>query len=209
MERNADSVVKDLTKNAFRSFSDAYRTSDQAKQAITALSKLQGIGPATASLLLSVFDPVTAPFFSDELFRWCFLEDAKGKAWDRDIKYNAKEYLELYSRVQDFTQRFKDNFQRDISAVEVEKVAYVLGKTAVTGSSTTNSKKRKAEIESNDTIRKVPAAKPRSNRAKTTSRAPSNVSNTNKVSMKGQLPQAAATNITTAAANRSKRTKKS
>ena len=147
MQRNAESAVKELTSDTFKSFSKGDKSLDQAKQAINSLAKLQGIGPATASLLLSVFDPDSVPFFSDELFRWAFLEDGKGKAWDREIKYNIKEFLELYSKVQDFRARFKKQFDQDVAAVQMEKLAYVLGKTQATRNTAANGKKRKAEVD--------------------------------------------------------------
>lgn len=89
---------------------------------LTILSKLRGIGPATAALLLSTSDPKSLPFFSDELFRWAFWEDKTGARWDRKIKYSVKEYRELKIKVDEL----RDRIGRD--AIQVEKVAYVLGK---------------------------------------------------------------------------------
>lgn len=62
------------------------------------------------------------------MFRWCFFQEGKGKGWDREIKYNKKEYLQLFEKVQELRQRFQAEYQRDIAAVEIEKVAYVLGR---------------------------------------------------------------------------------
>ena len=120
------------------------------------MTKLKGIGPATASLLLSVYEPHTAPFFSDELFRWCFFEEGKGKGWDREIKYNLKEYLDLYGKVQELRERFKKDYRRGISAVEIEKVAYVLGKQATGGSSTqanSRGQKRKTDDDGDEVVK--------------------------------------------------------
>ena len=138
--------MRDQTRDGFKAF--AGKSSKHAKEALNILIKLRGIGPATASLLLSVFDPDTAPFFSDELFRWCFFEDGKGHGWDRDIKYNVKEYLELFDKVQQFRERFIKQSKREVAAVEMEKVAYVLGKLAAAGVSTASAAgtKRKAEV---------------------------------------------------------------
>jgi hypothetical protein len=86
------------------------------------LVKLKGIGPATAALLLSTSNPEELPFFSDELFRWAFWEDAPGSRWDRKIKYSLKEYRDLVTRVDELRARTGK------SALEAEKVAYVLGK---------------------------------------------------------------------------------
>jgi hypothetical protein len=84
--------------------------------------KLKGIGPATAALLLSTYEPEELPFFSDELFRWAFWKDAPGSRWDRKIKYSLKEYRDLVARVDELRDRLGKG------ALEAEKVAYVLGK---------------------------------------------------------------------------------
>lgn len=106
--------------------------------ALTTLTKLKGIGPATASLLLSTGDPDKVPFFSDELFRWAFWEDKFGCRWDRKIKYSAKEYRELVAKLTDFRQ----HFEKKVSAIDIEKVAYVLGKRA-TDLSSSNDREEK------------------------------------------------------------------
>lgn len=104
----------------------------ESATALTQLCKLKGVGPATASLLLSVYDPVHAPFFSDELFRWICWDEKAG--WDRKIKYDAKEYRMLCEGVQVLVERFGSRVEgadgKEVQAVELEKVAYVLGKSA-------------------------------------------------------------------------------
>ena len=125
MQQNQEESVQDTTIDGFKAFSGS---GDAAKSSLNHLTKLKGIGPATASLFLSTYAPDTAPFFSDELFRWCFFEKGAGKGWDRDIKYNVKEYLALFEKVQEFKGRFRNEHHREITAVDIEKVAYVLGK---------------------------------------------------------------------------------
>ena len=131
VQQNSEADVQSITGEGFETYIRGFRTfdvtNDFVKQSLAILTRLKGIGPATASLLLSVCDPVTAPFFSDELFRWCLFQDGKGNGWDRGIKYNVKEYLELFDQVLSFSRRFMDNFQADVTADDVEKVAYVLG----------------------------------------------------------------------------------
>jgi hypothetical protein len=83
---------------------------------------LKGIGPATAALLLSTNNPEELPFFSDELFRWAFWDDVSGSRWDRKIKYSLKEYRDLVVRVDGLRERIGKG------ALDIEKVAYVLGK---------------------------------------------------------------------------------
>lgn len=100
-------------------------SADHWNDGLTILSKLKGIGPATAALLLSTKDPKTLPFFSDELFRWAFWENKAGARWDRKIKYSPKEYRELKAKVDELRGRIGRG------AIEAEKVAYVLGKREV------------------------------------------------------------------------------
>lgn len=97
--------------------------------ALDKLTELKGIGPASASLLLSVCDPDSVPFFSDEAFHWVmagvdFAGNPGGKNWDRKIKYNRKEYGEYIKRVRGLMKRLGG----DIKAVDVERVGWVLGR---------------------------------------------------------------------------------
>ncbi|KAF2223559.1 hypothetical protein BDZ85DRAFT_111184 [Elsinoe ampelina] len=92
--------------------------------ALKQLTSLSGIGPATASLLLSTVFPDELLFFSDELFRWVTWDDEKGgTGWDRKIGYTVKEYELLIGRVAEIRQRL------GVAARDIECVAYVLGKT--------------------------------------------------------------------------------
>ncbi|KAK5171247.1 uncharacterized protein LTR77_004391 [Saxophila tyrrhenica] len=132
VQQNDEELVLDITRHAFMAYAVvpkgeiSTKGTAAVKAALGWLTKLRGIGPATASLILSAGDPEDAPFFSDELFRWCMCEDAAETRKRRDIKYNVKEYLELFDRVQVLRHRFRTDFDRKVTAVEVEKVAYVL-----------------------------------------------------------------------------------
>ena len=97
---------------------------------MTALSKLKGIGPATASLLLSCYDPVNVPFFSDELYRYLHWEETRAKGWDRKIGYTMKEYKTLYDRLQPLRERLQKEGGQEVKAVDVEKMAYAMCKRA-------------------------------------------------------------------------------
>jgi hypothetical protein len=88
---------------------------------IQTLCLLRGIGPATASLLLSVHDPDSVLFFSDEAFWWLCCDGRRGER----IKYTPKEYQVLLSEASKVTGRL------GVGATEVEKVAYVLMKRGV------------------------------------------------------------------------------
>ncbi|KAK8122415.1 hypothetical protein PG984_011085 [Apiospora sp. TS-2023a] len=93
----------------------AYWKAPDASKALDGITKLKGIGPATASLLLSVHDPGRVIFFSDEAYYW-LCHDAKACP----IKYNAKEYRDLNSAAQKLAERL------GVSAIDIEKVAFVV-----------------------------------------------------------------------------------
>ncbi|KAK6196572.1 hypothetical protein LQW54_011405 [Pestalotiopsis sp. IQ-011] len=108
---NDEETVAETIKEAM----DAYWEDQDASAALAAISKLKGIGPATASLLLSVHDPDRVIFFSDEAFWWLCCEGKK-----EPIKYNPKEYQGLNRAAQALVKRL------EMSATDVEKVAYVI-----------------------------------------------------------------------------------
>ncbi|MBE3041019.1 hypothetical protein IMZ48_00205 [Candidatus Bathyarchaeota archaeon] len=94
---------------------EAYRDTSDTAAAVDALAKLRGIGPATASLLLSVHDSERVLFFSDEAFYWLCCGGKKDA-----IKYNKKEYAALRERAGELIERL------GVRAVDLEKVAYVV-----------------------------------------------------------------------------------
>lgn len=120
VKSNPVDVIKSTTESAFSSLD----TDKDPLRALKQLTALRGIGPATASLLLSVYQPDVIPFFSDELFRWTHWGgDAKaGVGWERKIKYNVKEYEGLLNRVEKLRKRLS------VGATDAEKVAFVLGR---------------------------------------------------------------------------------
>lgn len=108
---NDQAFVRNMAETAL----DIYSKSSDTSAAVDALTKLKGIGPATASLLLAVHDPQNIIFFADEAFYWLC---SHGK---RDhIKYNAKEYKELHENSQKLARRL------GVKAIDIERVAYVL-----------------------------------------------------------------------------------
>ena len=110
---NDPSSAKDVIEKAIKT----YRDKSDISEALDALCKLRGIGPATASLLLSVHDPENALFFSDEAFWWLCCDGKKDA-----IKYNAKAYKALNLKAKELMNRL------GVKATDVEKVAYVLMK---------------------------------------------------------------------------------
>ncbi|KAH0597858.1 hypothetical protein MHUMG1_04230 [Metarhizium humberi] len=97
-----------------------YRTSPSthAQAALDALTKLKGVGPATASLLLNVHDPENVVFFSDEAYYWL----CRGGNKDAPIRYTPSEYAQLRQRAGELARRL------GVGMVDVEKVSYVVVK---------------------------------------------------------------------------------
>ncbi|KAM3565143.1 hypothetical protein ARSEF4850_001516 [Beauveria asiatica] len=140
--------------------------------ALTGLSKLRGIGPATASLLLSVHDPTRVIFFSDEAFYWLCGDGKVTK-----LKYSNIEYEMLRRNMESLVQRLR------VSATEVEKVAYVLLKrdgpesgesdekaeAAPKTAKAAKDKKSKKTSETETTAKTAKTAKAIENKAKTIS----------------------------------------
>ncbi|KAF7978601.1 hypothetical protein HWV62_45330 [Athelia sp. TMB] len=132
---NSSDQIKSTTSRAFQLLSAADTAQTTTMPALTELITLKGIGPASASLLLSVYAPEEVPFFSDEAFRWVmFDEPASGKGgrgWDRGIKYDKKEYEAYSVRVKEIVERLRagngENEESMIGAKEVEMVGWVLG----------------------------------------------------------------------------------
>ena len=113
-------VTSNDPKTAQTTISEAmtfYQDTPNIPKTLDILCKLRGIGPATASLLLSVHDPEQVIFFSDEAFYWLCSGGEKAP-----IKYNAKEYEALRREADTLVKRI------GVSATDVEKVAYVVMK---------------------------------------------------------------------------------
>lgn len=89
--------------------------SSSNKDTLGVLTQLRGVGPATASLLLSVLDPQGAIFFSDEAYWWLCCGGRRDA-----IRYTPKEYDALCARA-----RALGDTLRGVAMVDVEKAAYV------------------------------------------------------------------------------------
>ncbi|KAK4229740.1 hypothetical protein QBC38DRAFT_508011 [Podospora fimiseda] len=108
---NDAKTVKNTVDEAVKYFRDKADVSG----ALDILTRLKGIGPATASLLLAVHDADNVIFFADEAFHWLCCGGSKGP-----IKYNQKEYAALNEKSQVLAKRL------GVKAVDVERVAFVL-----------------------------------------------------------------------------------
>lgn len=150
--------VREITESAFAIYEAD--NNDHAK-AITALTELKGVGPATASLLLSIYDPIKVPFFSDELYRYLHFEDIESKGWDRKIRYTMKEYKELFSKMQTLRSRLEKESKQQVSAIDIEKLAYVLGKEAASSTKPTSSTKPPSKRSNLETLEGIPPPPPK------------------------------------------------
>ncbi|KAF2719539.1 hypothetical protein K431DRAFT_286668 [Polychaeton citri CBS 116435] len=134
IQRNSPANVESTSENAFVIYDDPKQDSVHAFEK---LQSLKGVGPATASLVLSVYDPENVPFFSDELYRWCFWYAGKGTGWDRRISYSWKQYSDFQYQTEQWLERLrKQHSQGDagdekkkIGCIELELAAFVLAKT--------------------------------------------------------------------------------
>lgn len=117
VRKNDASAVKEQTSTAFEKLGSPSSSPPNPTliAALDMVCKLTGIGPATGTLILNVFDPKHIPFFQDEMFLW-FFPDLKGAK----LKYTQKEYLQLFDAASPVLKKL------GVQAVELEKVAYVL-----------------------------------------------------------------------------------
>lgn len=147
---NSDETVEETSRSAFALYAE---NTEAWEAAVSMLAKgLRGVGPATASLLLNVYDDIKVPFFSDELFRWTMYEEGKGKGWDRAIKYTIVEYREMFSRVMGLRLRLNEEQEgREVKSSEVEMVAYVLGRKKI-GEESTATTSKKADTDDVDGV---------------------------------------------------------
>ncbi|EXC22415.1 hypothetical protein L484_007085 [Morus notabilis] len=79
-----EDLVKSASRKAFKSLPDI-------SKAVSELTVLKGVGPATASAILAAYAPDLAPFMSDEA-----MEAALGNSKD----YTAKQYLLFANKLQ-------------------------------------------------------------------------------------------------------------
>ncbi|RFU34817.1 hypothetical protein B7463_g1567, partial [Scytalidium lignicola] len=116
-------VASNTNELVKQTLTDAFALYDQPPTKPSAVVKklsasLKGIGPATASLLLSVYDPTKIVFFSDEAYRWLCAGGNKAA----EIKYNFREIDDLFEKSRALMERLQ------MPALDIERVAYVLMK---------------------------------------------------------------------------------
>ncbi|KAF8860105.1 hypothetical protein BDZ45DRAFT_567692, partial [Acephala macrosclerotiorum] len=109
---NSNEEIAAALKDAF----DHYASNkDDIHGTVEKLRALKGVGPATASLLLAIHDPLNVVFFSDELHRWLVSDGEK-----KTLRYTTKEFEELFSAATTFMARI------NCTPIELEKVAFTL-----------------------------------------------------------------------------------
>ncbi|KAG8744673.1 hypothetical protein FRC10_009587 [Ceratobasidium sp. 414] len=141
IDQNTQLKVKTCTQQAFSALSQIETDSRdkgltaESQKSFRALLKalcasLKGVGPATGSLVLSVFDD-RVPFMSDEAYIWAMYADeeaASGKRkLKREVKYTEKGYLDFAARVWEISTRVER------TPAEVERAGWVLGREWISG----------------------------------------------------------------------------
>ncbi|OJJ49595.1 hypothetical protein ASPZODRAFT_58748 [Penicilliopsis zonata CBS 506.65] len=161
---NSEITVRKTSKAAFAAIpsdtTDKNLRLSFPKTSMDTLTKaLRGVGPATASLILSAGtaarDPEhEVPFYSDEVYLWLCLEvfpsAEKGEVpesvskhkrpnGELSVKYNMPEFSNLYTAVQSLRSRLQNSPEGEeeedptVSILDIEKVAFVLGHIEVAG----------------------------------------------------------------------------
>lgn len=132
------------------------------QESLDALLPLRGVGPATASLILSVLskDQAEVPFYSDDVYLWVVdgvvpVVSESGSVQEAGVelkvKYNLKEYEVLWERVGEVVERL-NGLGGSVSFLDIEKVAYVLKNIGVSGfeMGDEGEKDRKRKVEDED-----------------------------------------------------------
>jgi len=120
IQKNTEDEVQEHTGKAasllqnLRRDQSADVVMSSVEDALKQVCNLKGVGPATGTLVLCVFQPDIVPFFEDELFFWLH-PDHTGK-----LKYDKKEYMSL------LTKALEIILDRNIEARALEKTAYVV-----------------------------------------------------------------------------------
>lgn len=119
--QNDDQDVESITREGFNILIEAKDTKPSKdeykkliKKSMTTLVKLRGVGPATASLLLSTLNKVTnlaPPFYSDEAAEYIFSQNGESET---KLKYSMSEYIKWL----DLMWEFNEDYQFDYTDLE-------------------------------------------------------------------------------------------
>ncbi|KAI7325123.1 hypothetical protein KC315_g8042 [Hortaea werneckii] len=143
VDSNDVMTVKTIAIEGYRILPPTNTTAPSAeniRKVLDVFTRLKGVGAATATLLMASYDQTNIPFFSDEVYRWIHHDDAPIKpalkgggasGWTREVRYTIKDYLDFYPKVQQLRERLNlESNGAQVTALDVEKVAYVLGTPA-------------------------------------------------------------------------------
>ncbi|RMZ03395.1 hypothetical protein D0862_05683 [Hortaea werneckii] len=143
VDSNDVMTVKTTAIEAYRILppsNDTAPSAENIRKVLDVFTRLKGVGAATATLLMASNDQTNIPFFSDEVYRWIHHDDAPTKpalkgggasGWTREVRYTIKDYLDFYPKVQQLRERLNlESNGVKVTALDVEKVAYVLGTPA-------------------------------------------------------------------------------
>ncbi|KAK0200864.1 hypothetical protein DFS33DRAFT_1355554 [Desarmillaria ectypa] len=112
IRKNADAQIKDCSQRALALPELQLGGWDCVKESMNILCELKGVGPATASLILSLVYPEHIPFFSDEA-TVDVLSPAGGR---KGIKYTMKTYKELFDTLGDIADSVNSNKEQDTAS---------------------------------------------------------------------------------------------
>lgn len=135
LRSNPDKTIRKATSTAYAAMTgvdELARRMDFPTAAMEALTTpLRGVGPATASLMLSV-GPGDHPFYSDDTYLWvvCAAGARRGMLkgnGELNVKYNMGEYREFWGKVRELQERLvrEGCAQEEVCGENVEKVALV------------------------------------------------------------------------------------
>lgn len=120
VKKNEQERVKEVTSSAFDIQASASYSGtgvpESLDKALREAAQLHGVGPATATLICGIFDPVNVSFFEDELAAWLCPDISK-------LKYTWAEYKSLFAEV----AKLRTRLGLDHKAMDIEKVGFVVG----------------------------------------------------------------------------------
>jgi len=143
-ESNSPELVAHASKSAFELLDGGI---PKLRAALDELCVMKGVGPATASLILSIYAPHIAPFMSDEAVQATSPSSAK-------IDYTAQRYLQYANEVEALKRKLNKQAKADksplLSAVEVERALWVRAIVGSQGSAKDPVTSSKEDVENVD-----------------------------------------------------------
>ncbi|KAI5364742.1 hypothetical protein Slin15195_G042800 [Septoria linicola] len=145
-QRSGPGRIEEATREAYGLLASDLSDSS-VESAVRALAKLKGSDVVEASLLLSVYAPAELPYFSMELRKW---SQVVSRSLMNSVlqAYSLREYLLVVNKVATLRARLGEA----VSATDVEKVAYVLGKRRAAAAKLVNTSERRHDEGSEDEL---------------------------------------------------------